>query len=48
MPDVNFLRYLIIGDKAAFTMDGKVNTHNIREYALARHPPEINFEVNMS
>jgi len=46
--DVNFLRHLIVGDEAAFCMDGKVNTHNVLEYAPARQPPEFNFEVNMS
>ena len=43
--DVNFIRNITVGDEAVFSMDGKVNTHNVLEYALARHPPEINYEV---
>ena len=46
--DVNFLRYLVIGDEAAFCMDGMVNTHNVRECATAGHPPEFNYDVNIS
>ena len=29
-------------------MDGKVNTHNVVEYALKGQPPNFNFETNMS
>ena len=39
---VNFLRYLVIGDEAAFAMDGKVNTHNVLEYTPTGEPPEFN------
>ena len=29
-------------------MNGRVNSHNVREYAPAGEPPEFNFDVNMS
>ena len=44
--DANFLRKLVIGDEAAFSMNGEVNAHNTHEYAPRRNPPELNFEVN--
>ena len=37
-PDV-FLRFLAIGDEAAFQMNGIVKTRNVRCYALKHHPP---------
>lgn len=43
-----FLRNFIIGDEAGFAMNGRVNSHNVREYAPAGEPPEFNFDVNMS
>ncbi len=46
--DVNFLRDLVIGDEAAFAMDGKVNTHNVLEYAPTGQPLEFNFDTNMN
>ena len=44
----NFLCPFVIGDEAAFPMNGEVNTHNVREYAVAGQPPELNYEVNIS
>lgn len=44
----NFLLPFVIGDEAAFAMNGHVNTHNVRAYAVARQPPEFNYEVNIS
>ena len=46
--DAHFLRNLVIGDETGFGMDGKVNSHNVTEYAPAGHPPQANFDVNMS
>ena len=34
-----FLRFLAIGDGAAFQMNGTVTTKNLRYYALKHHPP---------
>ena len=44
----NFLNSFIIGDEAAFTMNGEVNTHNVLEYAPKGQPPAFNFERNNS
>lgn len=43
-----FLRNFMIGDEAAFAMNGKVNQHNVVEYAPARHPPVFNFDTHIS
>ena len=43
-----FLRSFVVGDEAAFAMNGQVDTHNVREYAAAGQPPEFNYEVNIS
>jgi len=43
-----FLANLVIGDEASFALNGKVNTHNVREYAPQGHPPSFNYDVNMS
>lgn len=39
-----FLRYFLIGDEAGFAMNGKVNTHNVLEYAPVGQPPDFNFD----
>ena len=44
----NFLNSLLIGDEASFTMNGKVNTQNVRQYAPKGHPPAFNFERSNS
>ena len=44
----NFLENLIVGDEAAFAMNRKVCTHNVRQYAPTGHPPEFNFKGNVS
>ena len=44
----NFLDNIIIGDEAGFSMNGEVNTHNIRAYAPKGHPPVFNFHRNDS
>lgn len=44
----NFLRSIIIGDEAAFSMNGEVNSQNVRQYAPRGQPPDFNFERNDS
>ena len=43
-----FLRSLVVGDEASFSLNGQVNSWNVRHYSRAREPPEFNFEVNIS
>ena len=44
-----FLRFLAIGDEAAFQMNGIVTTRNVRCYAPKHHPPlEHAFSKSMS
>ena len=43
-----FLRSLVVGDEAAFSLNGQVNSWNVRHYSRAKEPPEFNFEVNIS
>ena len=43
-----FLRSMVIGEEAAFAMDGQVNTHKIREYAPVGQPPSFHCGVNLS
>lgn len=38
----------MIGDEAAFAMNGRLNSQNVREYAPLGHPPEFNYESNDS
>ena len=38
-----FIQSIIIGDEAAFQLNGKVNTHNLRCYAPRGHPPNDHF-----
>ena len=37
----NFLQNIIIGNEAAFSMNGEVNTENARQYAPKGHPPAL-------
>ena len=46
--DERFLRCLVIGDEAAFSLDGKVNTSNVREYAPSGQPPSFNYDRSIS
>ena len=41
-----FLYNLVIGDEAGFSMNGKVNTHNLRCYAPKGDNPGFNYDVN--
>ena len=43
-----FWESLIIGDEAAFAMNGEVNSHNVHQYAPKGHPPAFNFKRNYS
>ena len=38
---------VVIGGEAAFFMNGKVNSHNVRCYAPKGHPPQFHFDVNI-
>ena len=46
--NLRFLPNIVISDEAAFAMNGKVNTRNVRQYAPAGNPPPFNFERNAS
>lgn len=42
-----FLANIVVGDEAAFGMDGEVSSQNVRCYAERGHPPNVaNFDVN--
>lgn len=41
-----FLYNVIIGDEATFSLNGKVNNHNVRMYAPKGDPPSFNYDVN--
>lgn len=47
-PNPRFLNRVVIGDEAAFHMNGKVNTHNVRMYAPQGNNPDFNYDVNSS
>lgn len=38
-----FLANLVIGDEAGFSMNGEVNSHNVRQYAPKGVPPEFHY-----
>ena len=46
--DQNILTNFVIGDEAAFAMNGEVNSHNVLEYAPKGHPSKLNFDRNDS
>ncbi|KAF2354742.1 Protein of unknown function DUF4817 [Trinorchestia longiramus] len=39
---------IVIGDEAAFHLNGKVNSHNVRRYAPKNNPPDFNYDVEIS
>ena len=44
-----FLANIVVGDEAAFGMDGKVSSQNVRMYALKGEPPQAaNYDVNFN
>ncbi|KAF2344331.1 hypothetical protein FHG87_024913 [Trinorchestia longiramus] len=38
---------IVVGDEAAFHLDGKVNNHNVRTYAPKTQPSNFNFDVGI-
>ena len=46
--DRRFMQNFIIGDEAGFSMNGSVNTQNVREYAPSGQPPNFFYERNES
>lgn len=45
--NARFAEDIVIGDEAAFHMNGRVNNYNIRQYAPRNNPPNFNFDVTM-
>lgn len=45
--NARFVEDIVIGDEAAFHMNGRVNNYNIRQYAPRNNPPNFNFDVTM-
>ena len=43
-----FIEDIVIGDEAAFHMNGRVNNHNVRQYAPRYHPPDFHNDPRMS
>ena len=46
--DPDFVNHLVIGDEAAFQLNGEVSSQNVRQYAPQGNPPEFNFNRNDS
>ena len=47
--NVRFMSSIVIGDEAAFSMDGTANTHNVRCYApRGQRPENFKFEKSQS
>ena len=44
----NFLRNLVVGNKATFCMNGQVNSRNVRAYVPAGNPPAFHYDVSCS
>ena len=44
--DLRFLANCIIGDEAAFIMNGEVNSQNVRQYAPRGEGPDVNYDLN--
>ena len=44
----DFLNKIVIGDEAAFSLNGKVNSHNVVMYAPKGQPPNFTYDVNSS
>ena len=41
-----FLFNFVIGDEATFSLNGRVNSHNVRRYAPKGQHPSFNYDVN--
>ncbi|KAF2360814.1 Protein of unknown function DUF4817 [Trinorchestia longiramus] len=46
--NVRFVDDIVVGDEAAFHLNGKENNHNVRTYAPKNQPPNFNFGVGIS
>ena len=46
--DPDFIRLVVIGDEAAFSMNGEVNTKNVVRYAPKGEPPAFNYDRSNS
>lgn len=46
--DLGFGDKIVIGDEATFSVNGKVNTHNIVQYAPKGEVPDFHYDVNNS
>jgi len=46
--DATFLGKIVVGDEAGFAMNGRVNTHNVIQYAPKGQPPNFHFDVSAS
>ena len=42
MGNTQLFKVSLIGDEAGFTMNGKVNSKNVLQYAPKGNPPEFN------
>ncbi|KAF2354480.1 hypothetical protein FHG87_014760 [Trinorchestia longiramus] len=45
--NVRFVDDIVVGDEAAFHLNGKVNDHIVRTYAPKNQPPNFNFDVGI-
>ncbi|KAF2349710.1 hypothetical protein FHG87_019534 [Trinorchestia longiramus] len=45
--NVRFVDDIVVGDEATFHLNGKVNNHNVRTYALQNQPSNFNFYVGI-
>ena len=43
-----FVKNIMIGDEAAFHLNGKVKDHNVRMYVPKNQPPDSNYDVGIS
>ncbi|KAF2355747.1 Protein of unknown function DUF4817 [Trinorchestia longiramus] len=46
--NVRFVNDIVVGDEAAYHLNGKVNNHNVHTYAPKNQPPNFNFGVGIS
>ena len=44
----DFLRQIVIGDEASFSLNGHVASRNVRMYSEKGNPPNFNFDVPCS
>ncbi|KAF2351688.1 Protein of unknown function DUF4817 [Trinorchestia longiramus] len=46
--NVRFVDDVVVGDEAAFHLNGKVNNHKVSTYTPKNQPPNFNFDVRIS